>query len=162
MLPEKVKAYLLMALAGAPDVFEDLLAGTTEEEADRRPEQDRFTIREAIAHLADWEEIFLERLTVSISQENPLLADIDEGQMAIDRDYAHRDWREQLQRYRRGRSAISTFFHSLAPEQWERAATHAKAGRMTVADQAALIAGHDGYHMAQVIAWRKSGKSAPD
>lgn len=155
MLPERIKNYLMMSVTGAPDVFDALLAGLTEEEADRRPDKDRFTIREVVSHLADWEEIFLERLAQSFSQENPKLVDIDEGRLAIDRNYAHRDWHEQLVRYRRGREDVVSFFNSLASPQWDRAATHAKAGPITVTEQAVMIAGHDGYHMAQIIAWRR-------
>lgn len=155
MLPKKVEGYLLIALAGAPDVFATLLAGVTEEEVDRRVDRDRFTIREAIAHLADWEEVFLERLMRSCSEDGPTLQDIDEGQLAIDRDYAHRDWREQLARYRRGRAEVVAFLKSLTPQQWDRSATHSKAGPLTVTDQAVMIAGHDGYHMSQIIAWRR-------
>lgn len=48
------RKYLVGALDGAPDVFESLLAGLTDAEIDRRPDPDRFTLREMMAHLADW------------------------------------------------------------------------------------------------------------
>jgi len=51
MLPEKVRAYLLGTLAGAHALFSVLVRDMTDSEADRRPNPDRFTIREALAHL---------------------------------------------------------------------------------------------------------------
>ena len=83
------------ALEAAPALFDHLLRGLTEEEADRRPDPDRFTIREVIAHLADWEPVFLERLTRMRFEDHPTLPDYDEGQRAIERGYAQSDWHAQ-------------------------------------------------------------------
>ena len=82
---------LFNALEAAPALFDHLLRGLTEEEADQRPEPDRFAIREVIAHLADWEPVFLERLTRMRFEDHPTLPDCDEGQRAIERGYAQSD-----------------------------------------------------------------------
>src|SRR3712207_1628089 len=91
MLPANVHGYLLGALEGAPDLFDHLLRGLTDEEADRRPDPERFTLREMMAHLADWEEVFARRMALTRDEEYPILQGYDEGQWAIDHDYAHAD-----------------------------------------------------------------------
>lgn len=154
MLPKKVETYLLIALAGAPDVFDALLQGMTEEEADRRPNPERFTIREALAHLADWEGVFRARLLQTRDDENATLQGYDEGQWAIDHDYAHSDWRAQAVRFRQGRQELVALLRSLTPAQWERSAFHTEAGPITMAEQAVLISVHDGYHLQQFAQWR--------
>lgn len=154
MLPKKVKDYLLISLAGAPDVFDALLQGLTEEQADRRPDPDRFTIREALAHLADWEGVFRERLLQTRDEENATLQGYDEGQWALDHDYAHSDWRAQSRRFRKGREELVALLRSLTPDEWERSAHHTEAGPITTEQQAVLIAVHDGYHLQQIAQWR--------
>ena len=86
---------LFTALEAAPALFDHLLRGLTEEEADQRPDPDRFAIREVIAHLAGWEPIFLERLTQMRFKDHPTLPDYDEGQRAIEHGYAQSDWYAQ-------------------------------------------------------------------
>lgn len=69
--------YLLNALEATPEVFERLLRNLSEAEADFRPDAARFSIREVMAHLADWDAIFLERLQRTRDEHEPVLPDID-------------------------------------------------------------------------------------
>ena len=52
--------YLLSALEGAPDVIAALLDGVPPDDAlwDRRPDPERFSLREIVAHLADWDGVY--------------------------------------------------------------------------------------------------------
>lgn len=154
MLPEKVRTYLLGALAGAPDFFDALLRGLTDAEADRRPDPDRFTLREALAHLADWENVFRGRLIQTRDEERPVLQGYDEGQWAIDNDYAHADWRAQIALFRERRSGTVALLRALTPPQWERVGEHTEAGPITLEAQAVLISAHDAYHLQQIAQWR--------
>jgi hypothetical protein len=51
--------YLFTALESTPFLFTQSLRDLTSHEADLRPDPQRFSIREIMAHLAHWEEIFL-------------------------------------------------------------------------------------------------------
>ncbi len=154
MLPERVHNYALQSLAGSPDVFLALTRGMTDEEADRRPDPARFTIREAIAHLADWEGVFLKRMTDTRDTDNATLQGYDEGQWAIDHDYAHSDWQTELERFREGRARCLEFLRALSPAQRARIGQHTEAGPITLEEQMLLMTVHDGYHLAQVAQWR--------
>jgi len=84
MLPDRIHFYLLTDLECAPDVLARLLADVAEPAMwDRRPDSDRFTLREMAAHLADWEGVFLARLTQTRDEENATLHGLDEGKVAI-------------------------------------------------------------------------------
>ena len=48
-----------------------------------------------MAHLADWELVFQQRLTRMRSEDNPMRPGYDVGQWAIDHGYAQTDWRVQ-------------------------------------------------------------------
>lgn len=159
MLPSNARKYLLAALAASPDVYDRLLKDVPAEDTvwDVRPDPDRFTIREAVAHMADWEEVFLDRLTRTREQDEPTLQGYDEGQFAIDRDYAHQGARPNLTRFREGREKIVAFFHSLQPEEWERIGHHTEVGPISLEAHGVLILGHDGYHAQQVVQWLAAG-----
>ena len=149
MLPERIHIYLLIDLDSAPAVLAHLVAGVTN--WDRRPDPDRFTLREMVAHLADWDGVFLRRLTQTRDEENATLRGLDEGQVALDNDYAHADPQECLARYAAGRHETVAFLRGLKPEQWGRSATHTEVGPISLEAQAILIAVHDGYHRQQAL-----------
>lgn len=149
MLTAKVYQYALMSLEGTPAVFARLLDGLSATEADLRPDPARFSLREAVAHLADWEDVFRQRLLLTRDQDNPTLQGYDEGQWAIDRDYAHSDWRKQLARFGEERAQTAALIRSFTPQQLARTGLHTEAGPISLQEQALLIVVHDGYHARQ-------------
>ena len=156
MLPAKSRYYMMHGLAGVPAVIESLLDGATEADFDRRPDPERFTIREVMGHLADWEGVWLERAKRMAQEDNPHLQGYDEGQWAIDNDYAHMDVAEQVARFRSGREAMVSFLKSLPPEAWGRTCTHDEWGSSSIEAMAVLVLGHDGYHTSQIAEWLKA------
>ena len=99
---------------------------------DFRPDPARFTLREVVAHLADWEPIHLERLTRMLEEENPMLPDIDESKMAAENDYAHSDPRASLEWLRGGRLKVTKLLSTLLPGEWTREGDREKIGPVTV------------------------------
>ena len=146
--------YLFSALEAAPALFDHLLRGLTEEEADRRPDPDRFTIREVMAHLADWEPVFLERLTRMRTEDHPTLPGYDEGQWAVDHGYAQTNWREQAGLFAARRRDLAAFLRICASQEWGRTADRPEIGVLTVEALALLIPLHDTYHLSQIAQWR--------
>jgi len=162
VLPHKSRHYLLQGLTGTPDVVDQLLRGASRDMLDRRPDPARFTLREVVCHLADWEGVWLERLSAMRTRDNPALQGYDEGQWALDHDYAHADMAEQQARFRAGRAELMALLESLAPEEWERAGCHSEIGPVTIESLAVLVLGHDGYHTRQIAQWIAGGqRSAP-
>jgi len=155
MLADYIRTYMIHGLRATPDVITTLLEGATKADFDRRPDADRFTIREVIAHLADWEGVWLERAGRMVREENPMLESYDEGQWAIDHHYATLDVQGQLDSFRAGRERLAAFLSDLSPEQWERAARR-EFGSITIAQQTAMILGHDGYHLKQICDWLRA------
>ena len=154
MLPERVYRYLLIDLESAPDVLGRMLQTVTNPAVyDFRPDPERFTLREVVAHLADWDKVFLGRMTQTRDAENPTLQGIDEGQVAMDNDYDHLDPAESLARHKENRAALVAFLRTLTPEQWKRTGSHTELGLITLTAQAILVGAHDGYHRQQVVEW---------
>jgi uncharacterized damage-inducible protein DinB len=156
MIPDRVRYYARTGLEGAPVILERLLSGITDAEADRRPDPERFTLREVIAHLADWEPIWHERLKAIAEQNDPFLPGYDEGQYAIDHDYAHSVLSEQLAKFRAGREALARYVASVPVEAWSRSGRHGEMGSITFAELVTFVLGHDGYHFRQVVEFRQS------
>ena len=151
------KNYLFTALEAGPELLETMIEGLTAEEADLRPESERFTIREAVAHLADWEPIFLGRMKRICAEDRPKLVSIDEGQLAIDNEYDKTDPQLELKRFREGRQTLIAFLREREDSDWRRIGDHF-IGELSLEAMAFLPAIHDAYHLKQINDYRKIAK----
>lgn len=149
MITRPLLDYVVNGLEAGPRVQSALLAG--EVNWDRRSEPDRFTLREMVAHLADWEDIWAARVQRFLTEEHPMLESIDEGQIAVERDYASQEPLANLARYGAGREALVAKLRALPIEAWARTGHRQFVGDLTLFELAALIAGHDSYHLKQTV-----------
>ena len=110
---------------------------------------ERFNLTEMVAHLADWEVLFLDRMVVAFETPGATVVGYDEGQRAIDKHYATRDLQHELDVFENRRRDTLEFIRSLAPEDWEKSFIHPDAGPRSIRDQITLLLGHDLYHLEQ-------------
>ena len=148
------QSYLFSALESTPILLVGALSNLTDAEADFRPDPARFTLREVLAHLADWDPVFSERLTRMQREDHPTLPGYDEGVWAIEHDYASSDWREQLALFTDRRRALVAQVRAFAAEDWPRTADRPEIGVLSMQDLTMLIPQHDIYHLRQVQEWR--------
>jgi uncharacterized damage-inducible protein DinB len=144
--------YIRRALRFNPVIIERLMKKLPPSALDDRPDPERFTVREVLCHLAEWEPFFLERLKGAVTVDNFQITAYDEGQLALDHDYAHQDPDAALGRYLAGREAYSSYVETLAPEALDRHAYHPEQGVLTAGDLISMVVGHDVYHIEQISA----------
>lgn len=149
MVPEAVRTYLIHALEAAPSAIGRLLS--EDAEWDLRPDPDRFTLREMVAHLADWEPIWKDRLTRIATEDNPFLPSVDEGRLCAERNYSTLDPSESLERYRTGRAELIPMIRQFPDTVWLRPAHREFVGDVDFLQQVGMIIGHDGYHLKQAL-----------
>ena len=150
------------ALAGTSDVLNALLRPLAPGDPrwDLRHHPERFTLREIVAHLADYDAIFLRRLARTRAEASPVLTPVDPAALAAENDYVHTNPAESLARFRERRDALVAFLNDLSQDDWQRPGQ--MAGQpLTLEEQAAFVCVHDGYHTGQVAQWLAAGRG-PD
>lgn len=150
--------YLVRALEKTVGLMRDQLSQFSPSEFDLRPDPERFSLREVICHLADWEPILLSRMKVGVDTPGGAIQAFDEGQMAIDNDYASKNPMTVINEWDASRQKSVAFVEGLSEEQMASEVVHPERGRMTVADIANMIVCHDIYHLEQVASMRKHPK----
>jgi uncharacterized damage-inducible protein DinB len=130
----------------SPKAFERIVSMVPEKRYDEKTDPNRFTLREALAHLADWEPIFLQRVKAGVDKPGAEVKGIDESQRAIDQNYQDWDVKESLRKFAQARTETVRYLNALTPEQWQSTVTHNEKGAMTTYDQANMLLGHDIYH----------------
>ena len=117
---------------------------------DERLHPNRFTPREVVAHLADWEPIFLERILGAVEVEGYVVTPLDEDERARTHRYHEKDVPGSLQRFRAARERTLEVVQGLSDDQLARRLTHPERGEMWALDLVQMLAGHDAYHIEQL------------
>jgi hypothetical protein len=143
--------YLIPSLPTGPAVLEWLIRRIPDENWDTPTHPDRFTPREVIAHLADWEPILLGRMKQTLDQPGSLIVGIDEEKRAIERNYSDLDPLAEIERWKRSRDETILWLKALPPQAWTTVAMHNERGELSLNDQANMLLGHDLYHIQQLM-----------
>jgi hypothetical protein len=154
-VPQAALDYLLKALSAQPTIATALLGHVRHDSHvwDRRPDPSRFSLREVLAHLADWEPIWLERVRRFATEEHPFLPSVDEGALAAQHDYANSSPSDSLRAYVDGRRRLVQFLSTLPADAWDRTGDRELVGDLSLYQQVAMALSHDGYHMKQIVEW---------
>lgn len=142
--------YLFPCLLAGPKGIKALMRHIHPSKLDVPTHDDRFSPREIVAHLADWEPILLARMQQTKNQPGSTIMAYDEGLRAIEQNYAESDWVIEVDRFAALRAETKKWLETLGPDDWNLTAVHNERGPQTLYDLANLLLGHDLYHIQQL------------
>ena len=132
-----------------------LLLGLDKQKLSKRPQPDKWSIAEILAHLADAEVVAAWRLRLVIGQNGATIQSFDQNVWADTFNYEHRDARVSLETFRVLRASNLLLLESIPEKFWENYGMHQERGKETVAHIVSMYAGHDLNHLRQVEAIAK-------
>ena len=121
------------------------------ERYDERPKgesgDDRFTLREAIAHLADFEVTVLDRITLSQETPGREVPNFDEDARCQEKAYATRDVHHELEVFQNRRRDTVSYLGGLSKEDLRKTFVHPQRGELSAAEYLTVLLAHDVYHL---------------
>jgi uncharacterized damage-inducible protein DinB len=150
-LKELVEAY-----STGPQLVHEAVVGMTAEQLHARPIEGTWSTHEVVCHLADFEVVFVDRLTAVIAEDEPALAGRDEQCYAARLAYNHRDFGEQLQLIDLCRSHVTKILRTLSAGDLARCGIHSEAGPLTLEQLLRRINGHLSHHVKFIHEKRKA------
>ena len=148
-------ALLEQYLAGPP-TLRNAVKGMTREQLKAHPVAGRWSTIEVVAHLADFEPIFAERMMRTISHERPLLLTSDENLFAGALNYQDRDIEEELAIIDLTRKKMARILRGLNPEVANRQGVHAFRGLMSLEAILTSAINHIPHHVPYIEEKRKA------
>lgn len=142
--------YLITALPVGPGVLAKLIRMIPIQSLDRPTHPGRFSPREVLAHLSDWEPILLERMKRTVADPGCLILGVDEEERAREQRYEEKDPLFEADRFAALRFETMEWLSELSDDDWQQSSVHSERGEMSVSDQANLLLGHDLYHIQQL------------
>ena len=146
---------ILADLASAPDDIAGLLKQVPATKLSWTPPTwegipgERFTALGQACHLRDIEiDGYHVRFGRTLREERPDLASIDSYELARERNYEMDDVDAALSAFRRARRETVAMLEGVRAEDWDRKATFAEYGEVTLRGLAHILRSHDLQHLA--------------
>ncbi len=151
MLPNVAHNYLINALEGTPAVLNQLLGGLAPDDTrwDARPDPERFSLREIVAHLTSAEPNWLARASRMRDEDEPFFPRLP----IQDAEIESRSVSDNLAALAEGRRQFVEFLKGLDEAHWARVGRSEFLGPVTIEQQAVFVLVHDGYHARQIAEW---------
>jgi uncharacterized damage-inducible protein DinB len=123
------------------------VAGMSREQVRARPIEGKWSTLEVVAHLADFEIVYVDRVTAIIAETEPTLPGRDEKLYAARLAYPERDLEEELRLIDVCRSRVARILRTLTDADLKRIGRHTEAGPLTLAQMLERIIHHVEHHV---------------
>jgi uncharacterized damage-inducible protein DinB len=130
-----------------PQKLRDAVVGMTPEQIDAAPVPGKWSTRQVICHLADFEPVYADRMKHVIAEDQPTFPGGFDRQFAEHLAYDKRDIEEELRLIDVVRSQMVRILRSLPSEAFERTGIHAVRGPMTLRTLLEAITNHIPHHV---------------
>lgn len=133
--------------AAGPALLRKAVAGMSREQVLARPIEGKWSTLEVVCHLADFEVVFVDRLTAVIAEDEPTLPGRDEQRYAARLAYQDRDLNEELRLIEVCRSRVARILQTLTEVDLARVGRHTEAGPLTLEQLLGRIIKHIQHHV---------------
>ena len=142
-------------VAGAKSLRQ-AVAGLTAEQLDARPIAGKWSTRQVLCHVADFEPVYADRMKRVIAMDEPTFfggdPDIFAGRLA----YNERDMEEELQLVAAVRQQMARILRTLSDDDFQRIGHHSEDGPLTLETLLRRITEHIPHHIIFIEEKRKS------
>ena len=142
-------------LAG-PGHLRAAVAGMTREQLIARPIPGKWSSLELVAHIADFEPVYADRIRRVIALDRPLLLVADENEYVKKLGYHDRDLDEELAMIEATRKSTARILKSIPADAWQRCGVHGYKGLQTLEQVVTAITNHIPSHLTFLAEKRKA------
>jgi uncharacterized damage-inducible protein DinB len=142
-----------------PKRLQKLIKPLSKAQLTRRPEPNKWSIAEILAHLADAELVGSWRMRLILGSNGVPIQAFDQDVWAETFAYARRDPKISLEIFRVLRENNLRMLKALPKDLWENYGMHQERGKETIAHIVRMFAGHDLNHLAQIEKLAKASRS---
>jgi len=140
-------AQLIDEYLAGPQKLRAAVAGMTAEQLDARPIPGKWSTKQVICHLADFEPVYVDRMKRVIAENEPTMFSGDPDLFAARLAYDQRDMSVELDFIALARKHMGAILRALKPGDFQRKGIHSEAGPITLEKLLTNIANHIPHHV---------------
>jgi uncharacterized damage-inducible protein DinB len=144
-------------LAG-PEILRRSISGMSDEQIDAAPIAFKWSTREVVFHIADFDLIYADHMKRVITEHEPKLFDGDRKLFATRLAYDKRDVDEEIRMIKAVRRHMGNILRSTEAGDFQRKGIHSADGPLTLADLLKRAADHIPHHAQYIEEKRRALK----
>jgi hypothetical protein len=152
---EGLHARLASRLRDQASDIRRLVSGLDDEALARRPDPEKWSLKETVAHLWRVQEVFESRIEAMLTQTKPALTPYDEGQDPLFEAKLAAGCEELLSGFLGDREELVSLLDSLSSADWRRRGTHPEFRHFDVRFAVECLAFHEAHHIYQMLLRRE-------
>jgi len=137
---------LINEYAAGSQKLQEAIAGMTPEQINAAPVPGKWSTRQVVCHLADFEPVYADRMKHVIAEDQPSFAGGFHQQFAENIAYDQRDIEEELTMIEVTRNQMARILRSLPLDAFGRTGIHSVDGPMTLRSLLERITNHIPHH----------------
>jgi hypothetical protein len=150
-IPQLIDEYLK-----GPQLLRDAVAGMSREQLTARPIPGKWSTLEVVAHLADFEPVYGDRMKRILAEDEPTLFGGDPDRFAAKLAYHDRDLETELCLIDCVRRQMATILRTVPDADFQRVGRHSEAGPLTLRTFLERITGHIPHHLPFIVEKRQA------
>lgn len=147
-------------LAG-PALLRQAVVGMTSAELDATPIPGKWSTRQVVCHIADFEPVYADRIKRVIAEERPTFFGGDPDVFAARLAYSARDVEEELALVDVVRRHVGRILRSLSESDFQRIGNHSEDGPVTLETLLLRVTAHIPHHVRFIEEKRKALGPSP-
>lgn len=149
-------APLIATYLAGPQQLREAIQGMSPDQLDAQPVPGKWSARQVVCHIADFEPVYVDRMKRVIAQEQPTLFGGDPDLFAARLSYQVRDMGEELRLIEACRLHMARILRSVRAEDFARLGNHSESGPITLEKLLSNIAGHIPHHLPFIAEKRRA------
>ena len=138
---------LLSRYAQGPETLRRVVLQAREDQFDLTPVPGKWSIRQVVCHLADFEPIYADRMKRVVVEDNPTMFGGDPDVFAAGLRYNKRSVLDELELISLVRRQMLHILQDLDVEDFQRTGVHSEAGPLTLETLLERVTGHIPHHV---------------
>lgn len=130
-----------------PQLTRQAVSGMTDEQLDATPIAGKWSTRQVVCHMADFEPVYADRMKRVIAENQPTFSGGDPDVFAARLAYGQRDVEDELQLIEVVRRQMAKILRTLSPEDFQRTGKHSVDGLITLETLIRRITRHVPHHV---------------
>lgn len=150
---------LIDRLERTPVLVNELVADASEEDLRKAGPGGSLGAVEVLSYLRDFEQLFIDRLSLMIVEDNPRFDRIEDSLWPIERDYVNQEPLVMLHDFVELRRQVVQILLDLPISDWDRAGRHPSLGHLTIRRYVENVLNRDEEYLDQLRAVLGDGSS---
>lgn len=143
---------LLRQYEQGPYTLKAAISGVREDQFDQTPVPGKWSIRQVICHIADFEPVYADRMKRVLVEDNPTMFGGDPDVFAAGLHYEERSVQDELDLISAVRRQMAVVLRNTDVEDFQRTGVHSEAGPLTLETLLERITRHIPHHVAFIDA----------